>query len=155
MASNLGQFSARCRFVRAALRSNDRDYRKIAIEHRGSDALQSDAGLSHEFQERRGTGINAVSAERREREQRKSEDLAMHQTFSFFPRYAVCRLIRRWKRCRRWHGVVGPASAGALAALQSDQTPPGCFCNGLSTADDVHLGEDGFPVGLDGAFANK
>jgi hypothetical protein len=49
MASNAGQFSARCRFVRAALRSDDRDYRKIAIEYRISNARQSDAGLSHEF----------------------------------------------------------------------------------------------------------
>src|SRR5580693_10386189 len=98
LASNLGQFSAWCRFVRAALRSNDRDYRKIAIEYRGSNARQSNAGLSHEFQKRRRTGINAVSA----------------------------------KSARRSHGVAGQAAAETLAALQSDQTPPGCFRNGFS-----------------------
>jgi hypothetical protein len=63
MASNAGQFSAWGRFVRAPLQSDDRDYRKIAIEHRISNARQSDAGLSHEFQTRPGTDINAVIAE--------------------------------------------------------------------------------------------
>ena len=69
MASNAGQFSAWRRFVRAPLESDDRDYRKIAIEHRFSNARQSDAGLSHEFQTRPRTDINAVNAG--EREQRK------------------------------------------------------------------------------------
>jgi uncharacterized membrane protein len=36
--ANVGQFSAWRRLVRAPLQSDDRDYRKIAIEHRVSNA---------------------------------------------------------------------------------------------------------------------
>jgi hypothetical protein len=62
VASNLGQFSARHHFVRASLRSNDPDYGPVTIKHRTSQARQSDARLSHEFQTRRGRGNNTVSA---------------------------------------------------------------------------------------------
>ena len=105
MASNAGQFSAWRRFVRAPLQSDDRGYRKIAIEHRFSNARQSDAGLSHEFQTRPGTDINDVLS--------------------------------------------------SEAALQSNQAATGRFCNSFCTAEDVHLGENGFPVRLDGTFTNK
>jgi hypothetical protein len=105
MASNVGQFSAWRRFVRAPLQSHDRDYREITIEHRVSNAHQNDGRLSHEFQTCRGTDINAVNA--------------------------------------------------ALAALQSDQAPPGRLRNSFGPADDVHLGEDSFPVRLDGAFTDE
>ena len=43
----------------------------------------------------------------------------------------------------------------ALAAYNLNQTAPGRVCNGFCAADDVHLGEDGFTVRLDGAFTNK
>jgi hypothetical protein len=89
MASNVGQFSAWRRFVRAPLQSDDRDYRKIAIEHRVSNARQSDAGLSHEFQTRPGTDINAVNAE--DANNGMSEDVAVDKTTSSFQRYAVRR----------------------------------------------------------------
>jgi hypothetical protein len=92
MASNVGQFSAWRRFVRAPLQSDDRDYHKIAIEHRVSNARQSDAGLSHEFQTRPGTDINAVNAVIAENANKgMSEDVAVHKTTSSFQRYAIRR----------------------------------------------------------------
>jgi hypothetical protein len=51
--------------------------------------------------------------------------------------------------------VNAPVADVYAYCLQSYQAPPGRFCNGFSAADDVHLGEDGFPMRLDGAFANK
>src|ERR1700738_4388746 len=90
MASNVGQFFAWRRFIRTPLQSDDRDYRKIAIEHRVSNARQSDAGLSHEFQTRPGTDINAVIAENANNGM--SEDVvAMQQTTSSSRRYVVRR----------------------------------------------------------------
>ena len=92
MAGNAGQFSAWRRFVRAPLQSDDRDYRKIAIEHRVSNARQSDSGLSHEFQTRPGTDINAVNAVIAENANNgMSEDVAVHKATSSFQRYAVRR----------------------------------------------------------------
>src|SRR3984893_4786026 len=92
MASNAGQFSSWRRFVRAPLQSDDRDYRKIAIEHRFSNARQSHAGLSHEFQTRPRTDINAVNAVIAENANNgMSEDAAAHKTISSFQRYAVRR----------------------------------------------------------------
>jgi len=38
----------------AHCRSDDRDYGQVAIEDRISNVRQSDAGLSHQFQTRRG-----------------------------------------------------------------------------------------------------
>lgn len=61
--------------------------------------------------------------------------------------------LRTQQRATRLHSLA--AAVHALAALQSYQAPPGRFCNSFSAADDVHLGEDGFPMRLDGAFANK
>jgi hypothetical protein len=41
------------------------------------------------------------------------------------------------------------------APLQPQQPAPGGVGDGFRTASDVHLGEDRFPVRLDGAFANE
>jgi hypothetical protein len=56
-------------------------------------------------------------------------------------------------------GDSGPAGflpdPRALVALQSDQAPPGRLCNSFCATYDVHLGENGLPMRLDGAFADK
>ena len=88
-----------------------------------------------------------------------SEDVAVHKTTSSFQRYAVRRppfacdngrfrmtletlltLARRYRRAR---------------GLQSNQAAPGRVCNSFCAADDIHLGEDGFTMRLDGAFTDK
>src|SRR5260370_41100147 len=90
MASNVGQFSAWRRFVRAPLQSHDRDYREITIEHRVSNAHQNDARLSHEFQTRRGTDINAVNAAIAENAHNgMSEDVEVHKATSCLQPYVV------------------------------------------------------------------
>jgi hypothetical protein len=52
-------------------------------------------------------------------------------------------------------GMSGMSAMSAMSALQSDQAASGRFGNSFSAADDVHLGEDSFPVRLDGTFADK
>ena len=87
------------------------------------------------------TGRDRVLAIRRSRSRARS--MIEEETTAF--RFKIVFAAREDAR---------PPWAGSQS-LQPNQTAPGRICNSFCTADDVHLGEYGFPVRLDGTFTNE
>jgi hypothetical protein len=61
---------------------------------------------------------------------------------------------KRFSRTRTTTRTIG-TSGDTSYFLQPYQPPSGRLRDSLSPADDVHLGEDSFPVRLNGAFTDK